>query len=295
MELIPRKNWMKDMTSNKQYTEIREKLQQIYKLNIHDLMQEFSQSHGVHTYQRMYGCEWDDQTGDSQGFDQYGYDGRDFITLDLKERRYTNSVKEAMTTVMKWNNDRTQLDFLKHYFRQDCVDWLKEFLNLSKATLEKADPPKVSLLQKKEGNYTCHVTGFLFRNTTILWRKNGQAMSDSKSEDTLPNEDRTFQRRLNLYAPADECEESQYTCVVEHKSLTEPIQKTLTVNKSSSSKCGSDALYIFMHPVFLVIITVIAVLIVLRVLWKHRKKIKDQFMMGFFICLHRLNKSLGQL
>lgn len=66
-------------------------------------------------------------------------------------------------------------------------------------------------------------------------------MSDSsklvKSGDTLPNEDGTFQRKLTLDVPPDEYKESQYTCVVEHKSLTKTIEKTLTVNeKKSSSK-----------------------------------------------------------
>ncbi|XP_042605121.1 major histocompatibility complex class I-related gene protein-like [Cyprinus carpio] len=46
----------------KEYTEIRERLQQTNKINITVLMQQFSHSHGVHTYQRMYGCDWDDET-----------------------------------------------------------------------------------------------------------------------------------------------------------------------------------------------------------------------------------------
>lgn len=86
----------------------------------------------------MHGCEWDDETGKTHGFDQYGYDGDDFISLDLKEFRYNKSVPQAELTVMKWNNDKTQLEFLKQYFGQDCVDWLNKFLHLSKATFEKA-------------------------------------------------------------------------------------------------------------------------------------------------------------
>jgi len=87
-------------------------------------------------YQRMYGCEWDDVTGDSRGFDQYGYDGEDFISLDLKENRYTASVPRGTPTVM-WNNDREQQKFLKQYLRYECVYWLKELLVLRKADLER--------------------------------------------------------------------------------------------------------------------------------------------------------------
>ncbi|XDV22986.1 hypothetical protein PO909_027724 [Leuciscus waleckii] len=96
-KMIPKQNWMNEFASTemwKKYTDIRENLQQIYKNNIHVLMETFNQSHGVHTYQRMYGCEYDDETGDSHGFDQYGYDGEDFISLDLKKLRYNTSVPQ---------------------------------------------------------------------------------------------------------------------------------------------------------------------------------------------------------
>ncbi|XP_056093758.1 major histocompatibility complex class I-related gene protein-like [Rhinichthys klamathensis goyatoka] len=272
-KLILKQDWMKKFASThtwKEYIDIREKQQQIYKINIDVLMETFTQSHGLHTYQRMYGCDWDDETGDSHGFDQYGYDGEDFISLDLKENRYTASVPQAHPTVMKWNNDRTQLRYLKEYYDRVCVYWLKEFLHVSKAT----DPPEVSLLQKNPDYYTCHATGFLFRNTSISWRKNGKALSDSRNlvfGDTLPNGDGTFQRRLTLYVNPD-IHEDQYSCVVEHKSLTETIQKSMTVNKTKRSRSASDASYII-YPA-LVIITVIVGLIGLCVLRKHWKKLK---------------------
>ncbi|XP_048038157.1 major histocompatibility complex class I-related gene protein-like [Megalobrama amblycephala] len=265
-KLIPKQDWMEEFATIdtwKEDTEIRKHVQQVYKNNIHVLMERFSHSHGVHTFQRMYGCNLDDETGETQGFDQYAYDGEDFISLDLKELRYITPVQQAELTVMKWNNDRTQLEFLKQYFGQDCVDWLNKFLRLSKATLEKADPPKVSLLQKNpDSPVECHVTGFLFRNTTISWKKNGQAMSDKlESRDTLPNEDRTFQRTVALYVHPDEWKKNQYTCVVEHKSLTETSQKILTEDEITRNRPG---LYV---PVSILVVA----LIVLYVIWKCRK------------------------
>ncbi|XP_051766706.1 major histocompatibility complex class I-related gene protein-like isoform X2 [Ctenopharyngodon idella] len=266
MELIPRKDWMKEFALKskelwKDYSDIRQKLQQIYKLNITVLMQ-LNQSHGLRSYQRVYGCDWDNETKDSHGFDRHNYDGQDFISLDLKKFTYITPVKQAEPIVQKWNNDRTELELLKQYFGRGCFYWLNKFLRLSKATIEKADPPKVSLLQKNpDSPVECHVTGFLFRNTIISWRKNGQAMSDKlESRDTLPNEDGTFQRTVALYVHPDEWMKDQYTCVVEHKSLTESIQKILTEDEIKRNRPG----------LYVPVIKAVVVLIVLFVIWKCR-------------------------
>ncbi|XP_039538409.1 major histocompatibility complex class I-related gene protein-like [Pimephales promelas] len=285
-DLIPRQDWMKEFASTptwKEYTEIREKLQQIYKISNYVQMERFTQSDGVHTYQRMHGCEYDDETGDLQGFDWYGYDGEDFISLDLKENRYIAHVPQAIPTVMKWNNDTAQLISLKQYYNLECVYWLREFLHLSKATFKKTELPEVSLLQKNPDYYVeCHVTGFLFRDTNISWRKNGQAMSDSvelESRDTLPNEDGTFQRTVALYVRPDEWKKDRYTCVIEHKSLAEPIQKTLTEDHIKTNEPASDSSNI--KYLALIIIPVIVGLIGLceRLnLWKKLKAYSKKMM-----------------
>ncbi len=94
-------------------------------------------SSGVHTYQRMYGCGLDDQTGDSEGFDQHGYDGQDYISLDLKELRYISPVRQGFIRAVKWNNNRAQIEFMKQYYQRDCVNWLKYFLTLRKEDVKR--------------------------------------------------------------------------------------------------------------------------------------------------------------
>ncbi|XP_016413917.1 major histocompatibility complex class I-related gene protein-like [Sinocyclocheilus rhinocerous] len=124
----------------KKYTEIRERFQQTNKINIRFLMKQLNHSHGVR-YQRMHGCGWDYMTGHIHGFDEYSYDGEDFISLDLEELRYTASVPEAIPTEQKWNKDREQLVYLKQYYRDKCTDWIY-FLMSRKGDFERRGPTK---------------------------------------------------------------------------------------------------------------------------------------------------------
>uniref|UniRef100_A0A8C1QMA8 Immunoglobulin C1-set domain-containing protein n=1 Tax=Cyprinus carpio TaxID=7962 RepID=A0A8C1QMA8_CYPCA len=211
-KLIPRQDWMKEFASTdiymwKEDTEIRVRVQQIYKNNIHVLIQRFNQSHGVHTYQRMYGCGWDDETGASEGFDQHGYDGEDYVALDVKQLRYITPVQQGVITMNKWNNDTAQLEFLKQYYQHECVNWLKHFLPLRKVDLE------------RRGSLS-------FRNLL-------------RSKKLLPNEDGTFQKTSTIIIGPDEWEKNQFVCVVEHKGRT--FRKILTEDeiKSNNSKFNS--------------------------------------------------------
>ncbi|XP_026054682.1 major histocompatibility complex class I-related gene protein-like [Carassius auratus] len=240
-KLIPRQDWIKELASTDMWnedTEIRERVQQIYKNNIHHLMERFNQSRGVHTYQRMYGCEWDDQTEDSQGFDQYGYDGDDYVALDVKKLRYITAVLQGVITMNKWNNDRAQLEILNQYYKHECVYWIKHFLMLRKVDLERK-APEVSLLQKDPSSpvVLCHVTGFYPSGLTITWLKNGQDHDEDVDLGALlPNEDGTFQRTSELIIEPEEWEKNQFVCEVEHMGRT--FRRILTEDeiKSNTSK-----------------------------------------------------------
>ena len=89
---------------------------------------------GVHTWQLMYGCQWDDESNAVDAFNQYGYDGEDFISLDLKNLRYIASKPQAVLTKNKWNN-RAELEYKKHYYTQECIAWLKKYVQYGSSTL----------------------------------------------------------------------------------------------------------------------------------------------------------------
>ena len=81
----------------------------------------------VHTFQRRSGCAWDDVTGLSKGFDEYGYDGENFISLDLNQMRYVPHTAQANMTAERWNRDGALIQSQSSYHTRECVNWLKRF------------------------------------------------------------------------------------------------------------------------------------------------------------------------
>uniref|UniRef100_A0A3Q1FW56 MHC class I-like antigen recognition-like domain-containing protein n=1 Tax=Acanthochromis polyacanthus TaxID=80966 RepID=A0A3Q1FW56_9TELE len=126
---VPKQDWMKKVIDDdpeyfKRSTGIFMGQQQDFKANIEELKQRFNQTGGVHIYQNMYGCEWDDETDEVHGYRQYGYDGEDFIALDLKTETWNAPNQQAFITKYKWDNNKARTAYLKNYHTQICVSRL---------------------------------------------------------------------------------------------------------------------------------------------------------------------------
>ncbi|XP_061109988.1 putative HLA class I histocompatibility antigen, alpha chain H isoform X1 [Conger conger] len=212
--------------------------QQTFKDNIGILMRRFNQTQGVHTVQYMYGCEWDDETGATGLFDQYGYDGEDFIALDMETWSYITPLREGLLSALKWNHYPDELEYEKHYLTQVCVDWLKKYVSYRKSTLERRVKPEVSLLQKDTNSpVTCHVTGFYPRAVMVTWKRDGQDLDvDVELGETVPNGDGTFQTRSHLRVKPEDWKRNRYTCTVWHKSLEDDIILPVTEENIKSNK-----------------------------------------------------------
>ncbi|KAG5843028.1 hypothetical protein ANANG_G00184150 [Anguilla anguilla] len=242
----PKTEWMKQNEGADYWdrqTQILIGTQQTFKANIGIAMQRFNQTQGVHTVQRMYGCEWDDETGATGGFFQDGYDGKDFLTYDLKNQRFIAPAQQAFITAQKWNNDPAQLESLKQYLTHTCVDWLKKYVSYGRSALERTVAPKVSLLQKDPSSpVTCHVTGFYPRGVMVTWQRNGKDLDeDVELGETVPNEDGTFQTTSHLTVKPEEWKSQEYTCTVLHRSLKQDIVlpvKEENIKRNSDIKKG---------------------------------------------------------
>lgn len=224
-KMIPRQEWISNcMPSDywKRETDISIGYTQLYKMNIDIAKSRFNHSGGVHTMQKMYGCEWNDETGKINGFREEGYDGEDFLSLDLNEMRWISGVQEGFITKNKWDNDKLLLERDKHYFATECTEWLKKYLQYGKKSLQVTVSPQVSLLQKDSSSpVMCHATGFYPSGITISWKKNEQDHDeDVDLGELLPNEDGTYQKTSTIKVKPDEWKKNQYSCVVEHQGKT---------------------------------------------------------------------------
>ena len=85
----------------------------------------------------MYGCEWDDEDGSTDGYNQFGYDGEDFMSLDLKTLTWVAAVPQAVSTTQSWDQDEARLQYWTYYHTKECDYWLKKYLSYGKSTLQR--------------------------------------------------------------------------------------------------------------------------------------------------------------
>ncbi|XP_069377525.1 major histocompatibility complex class I-related gene protein-like isoform X2 [Paralichthys olivaceus] len=242
MKVEPKQGWMLK-TTDSQYWERNTKYflseQQIFKVNIEIAKERFNQTEGVHIVQRMYGCEWDDETGKVKGYRQFGYDGEDFISLDLETETWIAPTPQAVITKLKWDNDKADLAYLKNYYTQECPYWLKEFIEHGKSSLQRTELPLMSLLQKSPSSpVSCHATGFYPDAAMLFWRKDGEELhEDVYVGEVLPNHDWTFQMSTDLQVSSIPPEDwRRYDCVFQISGVKEDIVKRLDKDSVESNR-----------------------------------------------------------
>ncbi|KAM6920186.1 class I histocompatibility antigen, F10 alpha chain-like isoform 2-T2 [Lycodopsis pacificus] len=227
----PKQDWMSRITADdpqywQQQTELSVGNQQVFKNNIEVYKQRFNQTGGVHIYQNMYGCEWDDETNEVKGYDQYGYDGEDFISFDLKTETWIAPKQQAVITKHKLDNDRALTAQKKNYYTHICPEWGKKYVNNGRSSLMRTELPSVSLLQKTSSSpVSCHATGFYPDRATLFWRKDGEELhEDVDLGEILPNHDGSFQMSADLeLSSVPAADWRRYDCVFQLSGVEEDI------------------------------------------------------------------------
>ncbi|XP_029962132.1 major histocompatibility complex class I-related gene protein-like isoform X2 [Salarias fasciatus] len=198
------------------FTQVLKGHQQWFRANMEILKQRFNQTQGVHVFQNMYGCEWDDETGELDGYNQYGFDGEDFISLDLKTETWIAPVRQAVFTKHQWDKDKARLAGHKKDLLHVCPDWLKKFVKFGGSSLMRKDLPSVSLLQKTPSSpVTCHATGFYPDRADLFWQRDEEELHEEVVRgETLPNHDGSFQMSVDLDLSGVRDEDwGRYSCV----------------------------------------------------------------------------------
>nr|AAF03407.1 MHC class I antigen [Xenopus laevis/gilli] len=224
----PATQWMKQKEGPEYWekeTQIAKGTEPAFKYNVKIAMDRFNQTSGTHSFQRMYGCELRDD-GSIRGYEQFGYDGREFIALDTERWVYVPSVREAQITEQKWNSPEVNApERNKNYLQNLCIEWLKKYLSYGQAELERRVHPHVRISDHQSDDATelrCQAYGFYPREIDVKWVKNGRDDVHSEAaKEILPNPDGSYQLRVT--AEITPSEGDSYACHVEHSSLNEKL------------------------------------------------------------------------
>ncbi|CAK6437511.1 unnamed protein product [Pipistrellus nathusii] len=199
---------------------------QSFRVNLQTLRGYYNQSEdGSHTIQWMYGCEVGPDGRLLRGYQQYAYDGTDYIALNEDLTSWTAADMAAQITKRKWEAAGAA-EHYRSYLEGRCVDYLRMYLDKGKETLLRADPPKAHVthhpVSAREVTLRCWALGFYPADISLTWQRDGEDQTqDMEMVETRPAGDGTFQKWAAVGVLPGE--EHRYTCHVQHEGLTEPL------------------------------------------------------------------------
>nr|ADA60700.1 MHC class I antigen [Sus scrofa] len=199
---------------------------QTFRVNLKTLRGYYNQSEaGSHTLQSMYGCDVGPDGFFLRGYSQDAYDGADYIALNEDLRSWTAADTAAQITKRK-REAADVAEQMRSYLEGACVESLREYLDLGKDTLQRAEPPKTHVTRHPSSDLgvtlRCWALGFYPKEISLTWQREGQDQSqDMELVETRPSGDGTFQKWAALVVPPGE--EQSYTCHVQHEGLQEPL------------------------------------------------------------------------
>nr|AHC01793.1 MHC class IA antigen [Chlorocebus aethiops] len=190
---------------------------------------------GSHTFQTMYGCDLGPDGRLLRGYEQFAYDGKDYIALNEDLRSWTAADLAAQNTQRKWEAAGVAEQH-RTYLEGECLEWLRRYLENGKETLQRAEPPKTHVthhpVSDHETTLRCWALGFYPAEITLTWQRDGEEQTqDTELVETRPSGNGTFQKWAAVVVPSGK--EQRYTCHVQHEGLPEPL--TLRWEPSSQS------------------------------------------------------------
>uniref|UniRef100_A0A672LAX2 Ig-like domain-containing protein n=1 Tax=Sinocyclocheilus grahami TaxID=75366 RepID=A0A672LAX2_SINGR len=183
-----------------------------------------------------------------RAFDEYGFDGEDFITFDSDTLQWIVKSPKAKETKKKWDQQTERNQFIKNYMIENKICIVEKSLRLwnehtkhGNATADKitpgeclrialpfsSDSPDVYISARRAPDdhsklvLSCLATGFYPRDIEMYIRLNESVLDNQTSSGIRPNANETFQ--MNTSVEIDINYKGSYDCFVIHSSLTEPV------------------------------------------------------------------------
>ncbi|KAM5325989.1 patr class I histocompatibility antigen, A-126 alpha chain-like [Glossophaga mutica] len=229
----PRARWMEGPwveLEDPQYWEVEtgnvKETAQNFRVNLNRLRLHYNQSEdGPHTFQWTYGCEMGSDGTFLRGYDQFAYDGADYITLNEDLRSWTAADVRALTSQRIYESGH-EAEVQRNYLERECIKWLSRYLEKGKESLQRSDPPEAQVtrhpISEREATLRCWARGFYPPDIALTWRRDGEDQTqDMELVETRPSGDGTFQTWAAVLVPPGE--EQRYTCHVQHEGLREPL------------------------------------------------------------------------
>nr|XP_056722968.1 major histocompatibility complex class I-related gene protein-like [Euleptes europaea] len=191
-----------------------------------DLRSYHNHSKGVHIWQWTHGC-WLSQDRSQGGHTHFGYDGSDFLSLDLQTLTWVGGNGAAHRAKRMWDANITWTQDRRHFVEVVCIAWLQKFLDYAKESLQRTEAPTVMVARKKgyyDGQETliCQLYGFYPKEIEVTWMKDEEDQRpDTFTGGVVPNLDGTYYTWLSI--DVDPKERDRFRCHVEHDGLLEPL------------------------------------------------------------------------
>uniref|UniRef100_A0A8C3QV19 Ig-like domain-containing protein n=1 Tax=Cyanoderma ruficeps TaxID=181631 RepID=A0A8C3QV19_9PASS len=115
----------------------------------------------------------------SQGFFYVGYNGQDFLSLNMKNVTWTLSQDTKFSQYVQsvFQNSTASTELMEIMFNETCVDEMKMLLHYGRAALERQELPVATVFARTPSPdqllLVCHVTGFYPRPISVAWLRDG--------------------------------------------------------------------------------------------------------------------------
>lgn len=190
-------------------------------------------------YQAHGHCGWDSD-GVKEMFMSHAYDGKDFVSFDVRSRTWIAAVAKAGFYKATRQQNLEDLNRMIYYYETECIFWLEKLLHWS-AALREPKVPDISIFEKcgsSEVEVICYVTGFYPREVQVEWldEKGLPLLQGVSIGEVLPNGDGSFQLRTKLTVKDGTQHPQRYSCLVLHSSLEGNITKIWETKQRSQQR-----------------------------------------------------------